>query len=153
MSTWMVVEDEPDIYELLLAMFEMWGIEGVAFVDGEEAITWIDEADKGTPGELPELALLDIRLPGNVSGPMVGEQIRKSKALNRMAIVLITAYKLTADEEKAVIKQAGADRLLYKPLPKFSELKKILETVLSERRVDKKPTPPAPKPKLRQKEK
>ena len=32
----MVVEDEPDIYELLLAMFEMWGIEGVAFVDGEE---------------------------------------------------------------------------------------------------------------------
>jgi len=149
----MVVEDEPDIYELLLAMFEMWGIEGVAFVDGEEAITWIDEADKGTPGELPELALLDIRLPGNVSGPMVGERIRKSKGLSRMAIVLITAYKLTVDEEANFIKQAGADRLLYKPLPKFNELKKILEEVLSERRVEKKPAPPAPKPKSRQKAK
>jgi CheY-like chemotaxis protein len=154
LSTWMVVEDEPDIYELLLAMFEMWGIEGVAFV--EEAITWIEEADKGTPGELPELALLDIRLPGNVSGPMVGERIRKSKALNRMAIVLITAYKLTIDEEQAFIKQSGADRLLYKPLPKFNELKKILEEVLSERRVEKKPAPPAPKTpksKFRQKAK
>ena len=153
MSTWMVVEDEPDIYELLLAMFEMWGIEGVAFVDGEEAITWIDEADKGTPGELPELALLDIRLPGNVSGPAVGERIRQSKALNKMAIVLITAYKLTIEEEQAFIKQAGADRLLYKPLPKFNELKKILEEVLSERRVEKKPVLPVLKPKSRQKAK
>ena len=153
----MVVEDEPDIYELLLAMFEMWGIEGVAFVDGEEAITWIEETDKGSPGELPELALLDIRLPGNVSGPMVGHRIRQSTALNRMGIVLITAYKLTPEEEKAVIEQAGADRLLYKPLPKFSELKKILETVLSERRLEVKPAapPPAPVPKahIRQEEK
>ena len=74
----MVVEDEPDIYELLLAMFEIWGIEGVAFVDGEEAITWIEESDKTPPSEIPELAVLDIRLPGNVSGPMVGARMRKA---------------------------------------------------------------------------
>ena len=135
MSTWMVVEDEPDIYELLLAMFEMWGIEGVAFVDGEEAVNWIEEADKGkSPGETPELALLDIRLPGTISGPMVGERLRRSATLSRMAVVLITAYKLTVDEEKAVIGQAGADRLLYKPLPKFNELKNILEAAITERR-------------------
>jgi len=130
----MVVEDEPDIYELLLAMFEMWGIEGVAFVDGEEAVAWIEEADRGTPGEHPELALLDIRLPGSVSGPMVGARVRKSPILSQMAIVLITAYKLTVEEEEAMIKEAGADKLLYKPLPKFNELKKILETAISERR-------------------
>jgi CheY-like chemotaxis protein len=129
----MVVEDEPDIYELLLAMFEIWGIEGVAFVDGEEAITWIEEADKGAPSEIPELAVLDIRLPGNVSGPMVGQRIRQSPVLKGMAIVLITAYKLTVDEERAVMEQAGADKLLYKPLPKFNDLKKILETAISER--------------------
>jgi len=130
----MVVEDEPDIYELLLAMFEMWGIEGVAFVDGEEAMAWIDEADQGIPGELPELALLDIRLPGDIGGPEVAARIRQSAALSRMAIVLITAYKLTVDEEKEIIEKAGADRLLYKPLPKFNELKKTLETAISERR-------------------
>ncbi|MCC6801546.1 MAG: response regulator [Anaerolineae bacterium] len=134
MSTWMVVEDEPDIYELLLAMFEIWGIEGVAFVDGEEATAWIDETDKGMPSEIPELAVLDIRLPGNVSGPMVGERIRKSPVLNGMAIVLITAYKLTKDEADAVSEQAGADRIIYKPLPKFNELKTMLETAINERK-------------------
>jgi CheY-like chemotaxis protein len=131
----MVVEDEPDIYEVLLAMFEMWGIEGAAFVDGEEAVAWIDDADKGfAPGELPELALLDIRLPGNISGPAVGERLRKSPPLSNVAIVLITAYKLSPEAEKKVIEEAGADRLLYKPLPKFHELKRILEDVIADRR-------------------
>lgn len=135
MSTWMVVEDEPDIYEVLLAMFEMWGIEGVAFVDGEEAVAWIDDVDNGRfQGELPELALLDIRLPGTISGPMVGERLRRSPVLGNIAIVLSTAYKLTPEEEKTVIAQAGADKLMYKPLPKFNELQRTLEDVIAQRR-------------------
>lgn len=131
----MVVEDEPDIYEVLLAMFGIWGIEGVAFVDGEEAVSWIDDVDNGRfQGELPELALLDIRLPGEINGPAVGEHLRKSRVLGEIAIVLTTAYKLTPDEEKGVIKQAGADRLIYKPLPKFGELQGILEDTIGKRR-------------------
>ncbi len=135
MSTWMVVEDEPDIYEVLLAMFEMWGIEGVAFVDGEEAVAWIEDVDAGRfRGELPELALLDIRLPGAISGPMVGERLRRSPILGQVAIVLSTAYKLTVDEEAQVVADAGADKMMYKPLPKFNELQQILEDVIAKRR-------------------
>lgn len=135
MSTWMVVEDEPDIYEVLLAMFEMWGIEGVAFVDGEEAIAWIDDVDNDRfQGELPELALLDIRLPGEINGPLVGERLRKSPVLGKVAIVLTTAFKLKAEEEAEVMKIAGADKLIYKPLPKFGELQTILEEVIAKRR-------------------
>jgi CheY-like chemotaxis protein len=135
LSKWMLVEDEPDIYELLLAMFEMWGIAGEAFVDGEEALAWIEDADHGQLiGETPELALLDIRLPGAISGPMVGERLRKSPLLKNIGIVLITAYKLSVEEEKAVLAQAGADKLVYKPLPRFNELKKLLEDVIAERR-------------------
>lgn len=135
MSTWMVVEDEPDIYEVLLAMFEMWGIEGVAFVDGEEAVAWIEDVDQGRfQGELPELALLDIRLPGNISGAMVGERLRKSPKLQNIAVVLNTAYKLTPEEEKQVIDRAAADKLMYKPLPRFNELQKVLEDVIAQRR-------------------
>ena len=135
MSTWMVVEDEPDIYEVLLAMFGIWGIEGVAFVDGEEAVSWIDDVDSGTfKGELPELALLDIRLPGEINGAAVGERIRQSTVLNQIAIVLTTAYKLTPDEEARIMEQAGADRLIYKPLPKFAELQGVLEDTIAMRR-------------------
>ncbi len=135
MSTWMVVEDEPDIYEVLLAMFEMWGIDGVAFVDGEEASAWLEDVDSGRyQGEMPELALLDIRLPGKISGPMVGERIRKSKDLGDIAIVMSTAYKLTPAEEQEVMKQAGADKLMYKPMPRFDELQRILEAVIAQRR-------------------
>lgn len=131
----MVVEDEPDIYEVLLAMFGIWGIEGVAFVDGEEAVNWIEDVDQGRfQGELPELALLDIRLPGPIQGPAVGERLRGSKKLGNIAIVLITAYKLTPDEEKDVILRAGADRLMYKPLPKFNELQHVLEEIILKRR-------------------
>jgi CheY-like chemotaxis protein len=131
----MVVEDEPDIYEVLLAMFGIWGIEGVAFVDGEEATNWIDDVDAGRfQGELPELALLDIRLPGVIQGPAVGERLRRSKHLGKIAVVMITAYKLKPDEEKAIIKQAGADRLVYKPLPKFQELQQLLEEIIAQRR-------------------
>lgn len=135
MSTWMVVEDEPDIYEVLLTLFEMWGIEGVAFVDGEEAVAWIEDVNQGRfQGEMPELALLDIRLPGAVSGPMVGQKLRQSPLLQHITIVLTTAYRLTPDEEKQVIEQAGADKLIYKPLPRFNELKHELEGVIAQRR-------------------
>jgi CheY-like chemotaxis protein len=135
LSTWMVVEDEPDIYEVLLAMFEMWGIEGVAFVDGEEAISWIEDVDSGKfKGELPELALLDIRLPGNVSGADVAIKLRASPILGKGAIVFATAYRLNAEEYDDIMKRTDADKLMYKPLPRFNELQKILEEVLAARR-------------------
>lgn len=138
----MVVEDEPDIYEVLLAMFGIWGIDGVAFVDGEEAIAWIDDVDDGRfQGELPELALLDIRLPGEINGVQVGERLRQSSILGDVAIVLTTAYKLTPEEEKGVMRQAGADKLVYKPLPKFGELQALLESTIAERRA--RPASPA----------
>jgi CheY-like chemotaxis protein len=130
----MVVEDEPDIYDVLLAMFEIWGIEGVAFVDGAEAISWIDEVDRGTvTGELPEMAILDIRLP-EASGPEVGERLRKSERLGNMAIVMITAYRMTPADEEAVIRQAQADALMYKPLPAMPELRTKLAAIIGKRR-------------------
>lgn len=135
----MVVEDEPEIYELLLAMFEMWGIEGVAFVDGEEAVAWIDDVNNDRfQGELPELALLDIRLPGEINGIEVGEQLRQSKTLGNMAIVMTTAFKLSKAEQEEAIKRSGADYWLPKPLPKFSKLQGILEKVIAERRASNK---------------
>lgn len=135
MSTWMVVEDEPDIYEVLLTMFEMWGIDGAAFVEGEEAITWIEEVDSGRyPGELPELALVDIRLPGKISGIDVAIRLRKSPKLGQIPIVFSTAYHLSPDEEQDVMNKTDADKILYKPLPRFHDLQRILDDIIAQRR-------------------
>jgi CheY-like chemotaxis protein len=156
----MVVEDEPDIYDVLLAMFEIWGIEGVAFVDGAEAVAWIENVDQGrVRGELPELAILDIRLP-EISGPEVGHRLRQSPILGRMAIVLITAYRLSPEEEDQVVAQAEADVLMYKPLPTMIELRQKMDDVIAKH--PKKPEakkaepsetkPPEPVPGLVMKE-
>jgi len=127
----MVVEDEPDIYEVLLLMLEAFGVEGLAFVDGEEAVDWIEDVDNGHyHGELPSVALLDIRLPGSVNGLMVGERLRQSPNIgDGIKIVLVTAYKLSPAEEKEAMAIAGADRLIYKPIPRFEEFRKIIDTI------------------------
>ncbi len=134
MTTWMVVEDEPDLYDMVLAMYATMGVDGTSFVTGEEAIDWIEEVDDGHyHGELPELALLDIRLPGAINGVKVSERMRESPHLKDIAIVLMTAYRLNPSEEKDVINQAGSDLLIYKPLPKLGELHTMLLDLVNKR--------------------
>jgi CheY-like chemotaxis protein len=131
MTTWMVVEDEPDLYDMLLSMTQIMGIDGLAFTTGEEAVDWIDDVDqKHIHAEAPQLALLDIRLPGDISGPAVGSRLRRSPILQNTTIVLMTAYKLSPQEEKAVIREAGANLLVYKPLPSLPELQKMLKKAI-----------------------
>jgi len=133
MSTWMVVEDEPDLYDTLIALFEIWSIDGVAFTNGTDAIKWIDDVGKGgVDVTIPELAILDIRLPG-ASGPEIGQRLRANSVLKDITIVLTTAYHLSPQEEKDVIARAGADALLYKPLPSPSEFRAILQKTIDRR--------------------
>ena len=129
MSTWMVVEDEPDLYETLLALFEIWSI-GVAFTNGTEAIRWVDDVDAGNiDTNLPELAVLDIRLPGAL-GHEVAQRLRQSPILREIAIVLITAYRLTQEEEKEILAIAGTTHLVYKPLPEPASFQAILRSAI-----------------------
>lgn len=130
---WMVVEDEPDVYEVIMAMLDMWGVEGLTFTDGTAALEWIDHVNQGlNESPLPALAILDIRLP-TYSGPEIGAALRQSPFLSNIGIVLITAYHLSPNEEQEVIQYAQADRLMYKPLPGVEELRDILEQIIYER--------------------
>lgn len=128
MATWMVVEDETDLYEMLLAMMRLWGYDGVAFSSGEAALDWIRRVDGGgIAGELPTLALIDIRLPGRVSGIDVSAALRDSLCLSYTSIALMTAYRLHRGQVEDIMRASRADLLLYKPLPALAELKQILE--------------------------
>lgn len=134
MTTYMVVEDEPDLYEMLTAMANVLEVDEVAFATGEEAVTWVEEVDAGMfEDEIPVLALIDLRLPGDIDGVMVAERLLQSPKLRHIAVVLMTAYHLSGDEEKEIKQRASADLLIYKPLPKFSELRDILRRVAQKR--------------------
>lgn len=132
MATWMVVEDEPDLYEMILAIYETLGVDGAAFVNGEDAMEWLDDIDNNRlREELPELALLDIRLPQQISGLMVAARIRQSRYLSHIPIVLMTAYRLSPAEEQVALTQSGADMLIYKPLPAIPRFRKMMTDLLS----------------------
>ncbi len=134
MTTWMVVEDEPDLYDMVLAMYETLGIDGVAFLNGEDAVNWLDDVDAGAVDvDLPQLALLDIRLPGAISGIHVGARIRASQCLGHIPIVLMTAYRLTPTQMNEALSEAGADLLIYKPLPTIDEFQRLMFDVLTRR--------------------
>ena len=131
MPIWMIVEDDPDIHEFMAAMFDLWDVQHIHFPTGEEAIDWIDAVDSGQVQDaLPELAILDIRLP-DIPGDRVGARLRRSARLRDIGIVMITAYRLKPAEEGAILAASGADQFLYKPLPAVPELRALFDDVLA----------------------
>jgi DNA-binding response OmpR family regulator len=137
-TTWMLIEDEPDLYDMILAMYDMLGVEGVAFATGRDAMDWIANVEHGLDNVIPELALVDIRLPDEtIDGVHIASQLRKSKLLGNIAICMITAYKFSEDDRQAIMRESGADDLLYKPLPKLKELDTILRGLIAKRHPSK----------------
>jgi CheY-like chemotaxis protein len=133
MPTWIIVEDESDIHDFIMGMFEIWGIGGIAFENGREVVAWLDQLSSClVKDELPELALIDIRLP-DIPGPEIGAKIR-DKWGNNITIVLTTAYRLTPQQEEHVITWAQADALIYKPLPSMVDLRSALDRIIAKRK-------------------
>ncbi|NWG18036.1 MAG: response regulator [Chloroflexi bacterium] len=126
MTRWLLVEDEPDIYEVLNHLNAIVGATSLIFTTGEEVADWLEAVETGEiTDDLPVFALVDIRLPGRIDGVAVGERIRRCGPLRHIPIVLMTAYRLSPDKETECIRRAGANRLIYKPLPPLSEMKKM----------------------------
>lgn len=132
-AVWLVAEDELDIRNLVQVLFTSWGYQPLAFESGQKAWTWLDKVDTGGyGGPLPELALLDIRMPGK-RGDEVARRMRSTPALAHMPVVLMTAYALNEDQEAEMLAQ-GADLIIHKPLPEFDRLHAVLRDVVYSRR-------------------
>jgi CheY-like chemotaxis protein len=135
MGRWMIVEDEPDLYDMLLTMTDLMGVDGVAFANGEDAVAWIEDIEANRlSSDLPELALLDIRLPGELNGADVAARLRQSETLSGITIVLMTAYRLSPSEEKTMLKASGAETIVYKPLPRLSDFQAQMKQAIAKRK-------------------
>jgi two-component response regulator (ARR-A family) len=132
--TWLLVEDDPDIRNVVAVMMQLWGEKSLALPDGNAAWNWLDSVVAGTyKGDLPELALMDIRMPGH-TGDQIAARIRETAALKQIPIVLMTAFTLTDNEVQAMMARAGVDHLIKKPLPDMDEFKTTLYQVRDEKR-------------------
>lgn len=128
--TWMIVEDDAAIRMVIETMCELWELKALVFEDGFRAMKYLDTNPLPTP--LPDVALLDIRVPGPW-GQEIGASIRKHPQLKDIGVILMTGYELQSSEAANYLKVSGADRILYKPLPAMDELRDLVNGVLAKR--------------------
>jgi CheY-like chemotaxis protein len=126
----MLLEDDFALRSLLQVMFEQWGFKALAFPDGFRAATWIDQVEAGDVKDpLPELALLDIRVPGPL-GTEIAHRMRMTTATSQIRIVIMTAYRMDSVETDALLKAINPDGFLHKGDMDFDGLHKQLMGIL-----------------------
>jgi CheY-like chemotaxis protein len=132
--TWLLVEDDPDIRNVVAVMMQLWGEKPLALSDGNAAWSWLDGVIAGTyKGDLPDLALMDIRMPGH-TGDQIAARIRVTERLKNIPIILMTAFTLSETEVQNMVERAGIDHLVKKPLPDMDDFRTTLYRVRDERR-------------------
>lgn len=129
MKPWLVVEDENDIRTIMTVLFTTWGHTPMEFTNGHEAFEWLDKVEAGTfTGELPGLALMDIRMPGHY-GTEIARRMRTIKALEDIPIILMTAFPTNDAQMRELLDTKIIDEIVNKPLPEMFELKALLDRV------------------------
>ncbi len=131
---WLLVEDDPDIRNFVQMVLTVWGHTPLPFPDGRTAWAWLDSVESGAyQGELPELALMDIRMPG-YNGDEIAARIRQTEPLKHIPIVLMTAFTLSEAEIAEMQRRAGFDQLINKPLPELDRLQQLLYGIRDKRK-------------------
>ena len=106
-KTILLVEDDDDHAELVQRTFANLGerIRIRRLRDGAQALDYLFErGDYATPGSStrPELLLLDLRLP-KVDGLQVLRQVKESKELRSVPVVILTTSAAEADVARAYV--------------------------------------------------
>jgi CheY-like chemotaxis protein len=130
---WLVAEDEPDIRMLVTTMIEVWGHQPVAFENGQKVWDWLDRFDKDDAPTVPDLVLMDIRMPGK-RGNELANRMRSLPQFANVPIVLMTAFSLTEGDRSMMMEQDGVDHIIGKPLPDFDQLRQRLHTLIDQKR-------------------
>jgi CheY-like chemotaxis protein len=114
----LLVEDDPAHAEIVRRSFEVFGIANhlTHVGDGKSAVDYLQRTDPYTNDAeypLPELILLDLRLP-RIDGLEVLSFIKGSSGLRKIPVVVLT----TSDSSKdiALAYDRGANSYLVKPV-------------------------------------
>ena len=117
----LVVDDKPESIRLVKKVLKPWGYEVIGAGSGEEAI-------RTTEAELPDLILMDVRLPGGIDGLEATRSIKAMPHLAHIPIVAMTASVRPEDEQRAL--DIGCVGFIRKPID-INELPKQVAAYLA----------------------
>lgn len=99
-----IVDDNPVILRLYSRLFQKAGFHPITAENGDQGYTLIRE-------ELPEVAVIDFKLPG-LSGLEICQKVRKDSSLDRIKLVVFTADDDPELRQRCL--ESGADEMLVK---------------------------------------
>jgi len=120
MTKILVAEDEPDIRELVTFMLRFAGYEVVAAANGEDAVLTAAR-------ELPDLVLLDVRMP-RMTGYEACRLMRANPDLRNVPVVFLSAKGQDTEIRSGM--DAGAEEYLLKPFSPM-DLTNRVRTILA----------------------
>jgi DNA-binding response OmpR family regulator len=105
MTSVLVVDDDPDVCDLVTYKLEQSGFDVRRASDGDSALLAVAEM-------VPDLVLLDVMMPG-LSGLEVLERWRAQEVTAALPVILLTAKAQENDVERGF--ELGADDYVVKP--------------------------------------
>lgn len=121
----LLVDDEPDVIEIIRYNLDQEGYKIYTASDGEEAL-------KKAKKNIPHLIIMDVMMP-NIDGIEACEQLRNDVSFNETIIMFLTARG--EDYSHVAALEAGADDYVTKPIkPKIivSKVKALLRRLKNE---------------------
>lgn len=100
----LIVDDEPDIVEMMQSLLEIEGFAVITAENGAEALAAIEEN--------PNLVLLDIMMP-DMDGHAVLAEMREKKDGSELPVIMVTARNDVVDIGKAL--DCGVNGFVVKP--------------------------------------
>lgn len=116
----LVVEDDPSDWHLYGELLWYNGFDVVHAVEGVEALRLAGE-------RTPDLALLDLMLPGSMDGLEVCRRLRAQASTRDIPLIVLTG-RSAADVEGTCL-EAGANRFLQKPASPLMVLAMVEEMI------------------------
>ena len=101
----LIVEDDPDVSEMLNAYFRVQGYDVFT-------VNWGEDGVRAGQSILPDLIILDIRLP-DIDGYEVASRLRKDRRTQEIPIIFLTEKRERVDRLQGF--EVGADDYITKP--------------------------------------